>query len=81
MSIYVIPLLNTRFAYSSSTCSENTPARSGVCELIPLFELSQPTVLHRLKVLRAAGIVDSERQGLWAYYFVIAHALKGPLLG
>jgi ArsR family transcriptional regulator, arsenate/arsenite/antimonite-responsive transcriptional repressor len=47
-----------------------------VCELVPLFDLSQPTVSHHLKVLRSAGIVDSERQGLWAYYYVIPHALK-----
>src|ERR1700681_586189 len=47
-----------------------------VCELVPLFELSQPTVSHHLKVLREAGIVGSERQGLWAYYFVIPDALQ-----
>jgi ArsR family transcriptional regulator len=41
-----------------------------VCELVPLFDLSQPTVSHDLKVLREAGIVGSERRGLWAYYFV-----------
>jgi ArsR family transcriptional regulator len=46
-----------------------------VCELVPLFELSQPTVSHHLKVLRQAGIVGSERQGLWAYYYVIPNAL------
>ena len=47
-----------------------------VCELVPLFDLSQPTVSHHLKVLRDAGIVGSEREGLWAYYFVIPGALK-----
>ena len=47
-----------------------------VCELVPLFDLSQPTVSHHLKVLRDAGIVGSERRGLWAYYFVIPDALK-----
>jgi ArsR family transcriptional regulator len=46
-----------------------------VCELVPLFDLSQPTVSHHLKVLRQAGIAGSERQGLWAYYFVIPDAL------
>jgi ArsR family transcriptional regulator len=46
-----------------------------VCELVPLFDLSQPTVSHHLKVLREAGIVASERQGLWAYYYVIPDAL------
>ncbi len=46
-----------------------------VCELVPLFDLSQPTVSHHLKVLRDAGIVESERKGLWAYYYVIPEAL------
>ncbi len=47
-----------------------------VCELVPLFDLSQPTVSHHLKVLRDAGIVASERQGLWAYYYVIPDSLE-----
>lgn len=47
-----------------------------VCELVPLFDLSQPTVSHHLKVLRAAGIVGSEREGLWAYYYVNPDALQ-----
>jgi len=47
-----------------------------VCELVPLFDLSQPTVSHHLKVLREAGIVGSERRGLWAYYYVNPEALK-----
>jgi ArsR family transcriptional regulator len=47
-----------------------------VCELVPLFDLSQPSVSHHLKVLREAGIVGSERRGLWAYYFVIPDSLK-----
>jgi ArsR family transcriptional regulator len=46
-----------------------------VCELVPLFDLSQPTVSHHLKVLREAGIVGSERRGLWAYYYVNPEAL------
>jgi ArsR family transcriptional regulator len=47
-----------------------------VCELVPLFDLSQPTVSHHLKILREAGIVGSERRGLWAYYYVIPGAVK-----
>ena len=47
-----------------------------VCELVPLFDLSQPTVSHHLRVLRDAGIVGSERQGLWAYYYVKIDALE-----
>jgi ArsR family transcriptional regulator, arsenate/arsenite/antimonite-responsive transcriptional repressor len=47
-----------------------------VCELTPLFDVGQPTVSHHLKVLRDAGIVDSERRGLWAYYYVIPESLE-----
>jgi ArsR family transcriptional regulator len=47
-----------------------------VCELTPLFDVGQPTVSHHLKVLRETGIVDSERRGLWAYYYVVPDALK-----
>ncbi len=46
-----------------------------VCELTPLFDVGQPTVSHHLKVLREAGLVDSERRGLWAYYYVLPEAL------
>ena len=46
-----------------------------VCELIPLFDVSQSTVSRHLKVLRQAGLVDSERRGLWAYYYVVPDAL------
>jgi ArsR family transcriptional regulator, arsenate/arsenite/antimonite-responsive transcriptional repressor len=47
-----------------------------VCELVPLFDISQSTLSHHLAKLRAAGIVDSERRGLWAYYYVRPDALK-----
>jgi ArsR family transcriptional regulator len=47
-----------------------------VCELVPLFAISQPTLSHHLKKLRDAGIVDSERRGLWAYYYVLPDALE-----
>ena len=46
-----------------------------VCELVPLFDIGQSTLSHHLKKLRDAGLVDSERQGLWAYYYVKPEAL------
>jgi ArsR family transcriptional regulator len=47
-----------------------------VCELVPLFDITQPTLSHHLKKLREAGIVDCERPGLWAYYYVLPDALE-----
>jgi ArsR family transcriptional regulator, arsenate/arsenite/antimonite-responsive transcriptional repressor len=46
-----------------------------VCELVPLFDIGQSTLSHHLKKLRDAGLVDSERRGLWAYYYVRPEAL------
>jgi ArsR family transcriptional regulator, arsenate/arsenite/antimonite-responsive transcriptional repressor len=47
-----------------------------VCELVPLFDVSQPTLSHHLKKLRDAGIVGVERRGLWAYYYVNPESLR-----
>ncbi len=47
-----------------------------VCDLEAAMTVKQPTVSHHLKLLREAGIVDSERQGVWAYYFVNREALE-----
>lgn len=41
-----------------------------VCDLEAALPVKQPTVSHHLKLLRAAGLIDCERHGLWAYYFV-----------
>ncbi|MFF0217580.1 ArsR/SmtB family transcription factor [Streptomyces vinaceus] len=46
-----------------------------VCDLTGPFDVSQPTISHHLKVLREAGLVDSERRGTWVYYWVLPEAL------
>ena len=47
-----------------------------VCELAPAVRHHPADGAHHLKKLREAGIVDSERQGLWAYYFVVPDAME-----
>jgi ArsR family transcriptional regulator len=47
-----------------------------VCDLNAAFRLSQPTISHHLKVLREAGIIDSERRGTWVYYRLVPAALE-----
>ena len=49
---------------------------SCVCDISPAFDLSQPTISHHLKVLREAGLLDSQRRGTWVYYRVIPSALE-----
>lgn len=46
-----------------------------VCDLTPRFTLSAPTISHHLKVLREAGLVDSDRRGTWVYYRLRPDAL------
>jgi len=41
-----------------------------VCDLTPHFDLSGATISHHLKVLRSAGLIDSERKGTWVHYWV-----------
>lgn len=51
-----------------------------VCDLEAALPVKQPTVSHHLKLLRAAGLIDCERRGLWAYYFVRREALEAMRL-
>jgi ArsR family transcriptional regulator len=46
------------------------------CELLPLFEMTQPALAKHLKVLVGAGVIGTERRGLWAYYFLLPDSLK-----
>jgi len=46
-----------------------------VCDLEAALPVKQPTVSHHLRLLREAGLIDCERQGLWAYYFVRRDAM------
>lgn len=39
-----------------------------VCDLLPAFDLSQPTISHHLKVLHEVGLVDREKRGVWVHY-------------
>ena len=47
-----------------------------VCDLEAALPVKQPTVSHHLKLLRAAGLIDCERNGQWAYYFVKRDTLR-----
>jgi ArsR family transcriptional regulator len=47
-----------------------------VCDLTAAFALSQPTISHHLRVLREAGLVESEGRGTWAYYRLVPEAIE-----
>ena len=40
------------------------------CDLSEALNVSAPTITHHMKRLSAAGLVDREQRGKWAYYSV-----------
>ena len=48
-----------------------------VCHLAEELGISQPLVSHHLRVLRNAGVVESEKHRQWTYYRLRTDALEG----
>lgn len=47
-----------------------------VCDLTAPLGISQPTVSHHLKKLVAAGLLNREQRGTWAYYSLNRGAMR-----
>ncbi|RNA70108.1 ArsR/SmtB family transcription factor [Alteribacter keqinensis] len=39
-----------------------------VCELVEVFQMSQPSISQHLRKLKQAGIVNERRSGQWIFY-------------
>lgn len=39
-------------------------------EITSMFNLTQPTISHHLKVLMESGMIDFRKEGQWSYFFV-----------
>jgi ArsR family transcriptional regulator len=39
-----------------------------VCELLEVFDTSQPSISQHLRKMKDAGLVKEERRGQWVYY-------------
>jgi ArsR family transcriptional regulator, arsenate/arsenite/antimonite-responsive transcriptional repressor len=39
-----------------------------VCDLVAAFNLTQPTISHHMGVLKRAGLVESDKKGIWVHY-------------
>jgi ArsR family transcriptional regulator len=44
-----------------------------VCHVEQALGLSQPNASRQLGILKAAGVVDSRRDGTWVYYWIAEH--------
>ena len=59
-----------------SVVASHAGGEACVCDLSVGIELTQPTISHHLKILRTAGLLDSERRGSWVYYRIVTDALQ-----
>ncbi|MEI1420268.1 metalloregulator ArsR/SmtB family transcription factor [Bacillus cabrialesii] len=41
-----------------------------VCQLVEMFEMSQPAISQHLRKLKNAGFVNEDRRGQWRYYSI-----------
>src|SRR3989454_12838247 len=39
-----------------------------ICDFTAGLDLSQPTISHHMSKLKEAGLVESEKRGIWVYY-------------
>ena len=39
-----------------------------ICDFTASFDLGQPTISHHMARLRAAGLVEAQKRGIWIYY-------------
>ena len=39
-----------------------------ICDFTGALNLGQPTISHHMGKLREAGLVESEKRGIWVYY-------------
>lgn len=51
-----------------------------VCELVELFEISQPAISQHLRKLKDAGLVKEEKRGQWVYYSVNKESSSYPFV-
>jgi ArsR family transcriptional regulator len=47
-----------------------------ICDIESRFDLSQPTLSHHVKVLREAGLIDSEQNNVWVFHRVNSVTLQ-----
>jgi len=40
-----------------------------VCDITARFEQNQPTISHHLRLLREAGLIETEKRGIWSFYW------------
>ncbi len=56
----------TRLTMIAALWKANQPVC--ICDFTASLELTQPTISHHMAKLKEAGLVESEKDGIWMYY-------------
>ncbi|NDK88651.1 helix-turn-helix transcriptional regulator [Gordonia desulfuricans] len=59
-----------------SSVASHVGGEACVCDISSGVDVTQPTISHHLRVLREAGLLESERRGTWVYYRVVPSVLQ-----
>lgn len=46
------------------------------CKMLEKFEITQPTLSHHMKILRACELVSVRKEGKWAHYSLNCETLE-----
>jgi ArsR family transcriptional regulator len=65
----------TRLTMMASLWKAKTPIC--ICDFTASLDLAQPTISHHMGKLKEAGLVESEKRGIWTYYR-LASTLAAP---
>ncbi len=71
----ILRLLATGGGEGDSRCC--SPDEVCACVFAERLGLTPPTVSHHMKALIGAGLVTSEKRGLWVYYRLRAEVMAG----
>ncbi len=65
-----------RLLKQKGCCSIGKPVGMCACDLEEYVKLTQPTISHHMAILKKAGLVQAEKNGLWTWYRRNEKALK-----
>jgi ArsR family transcriptional regulator len=65
-----------RLLKQKGRCSIGKPVGMCACDVEEHVKLSQPTISHHMSILKKAGLVHAEKNGLWMWYRRDEKALK-----
>ncbi len=57
-----------RLLKQKGRCSIGKPVGMCACDVEEHVKLSQPTISHHMAILKKAGLVHAEKNGLWMWY-------------